>query len=175
MGVTWNEANEYTAWKGMRLPTEKEWEKAASWGPKGGKSMWPWGDDQQPDRAVLNAKYPSPVGTHPRGASRYGVQDMAGNAAEWVSDTYESYPNNPDAASSSFGTGYRVTRGGSFSVGLDKARTTYRLPRAPNYGPGYVPTDGETVEKSFFGFRCAISASDPGVQEAIRKHAGAGK
>jgi formylglycine-generating enzyme required for sulfatase activity len=97
---------------------------------------------------------------------------MAGNAAEWVSDYYTGYPNNPDPPSSSYGTEYRVTRGGSFSVGLDKARTTYRLPRAPGYGPGYVQADGETVDRSFFGFRCAISASDPGVQDAIRKRSG---
>jgi formylglycine-generating enzyme required for sulfatase activity len=175
MGVTWAQANDYALWRRKRLPTEIEWEKAASWGPKGGKTVWPWGNEQQADRAVLNSAYPAPVGTHPQGASRYGVHDMAGNAAEWVADHYSAYPNNPDPNPSSYGTDYRVTRGGSLSVGLEKARTTYRLPRVPNYGPGYLQTNGEPVEKSFFGFRCAVSANDPGIREVLQKGSGSGK
>ena len=110
--VTWYGAKAYCEWRGrsvskhVRLPTEAEWEKAASWDPvAGAKRLYPWGNEW--DAGRVNADWPitnpteyrpiitaqgkpntAPVGSHPEGASPYGVLDMAGNAWEWVADWY---------------------------------------------------------------------------------------
>ncbi|MBI2899001.1 MAG: PEGA domain-containing protein [Planctomycetes bacterium] len=105
VGVDFWDAYAYASWSGKRLPTEKEWEKAAR-----GKSgyTYPWGDQWDPARlnwgdfSKQNYEFTSPVGAFPSGASPYGCLDMAGNAAEWCADSYES--NRPD----------KVVRGGSF-------------------------------------------------------------
>lgn len=157
-GISWYDAAEYAKWAGKRLPTEAEWEKAASWNPTGQKKRrWPWGDNPEPGRACLNAQLPSPVGGYAGDESAYGVRDMAGNVAEWVADYYQAYPGS-QSQDPSFGTKYRVVRGGHFQSTFDQARTTNRV---------YLPPD-LSDSKSLVGFRCAISADDPKFQAYLR-------
>jgi formylglycine-generating enzyme required for sulfatase activity len=164
IGVEWADAAAFAKWAGKRLPTEEEWEKAASWGPSDPKKrQYPWGDNYESGRAVLGGEPPpSSVGQHPSGASAYGVQDMAGNVFEWIDAFYQPYQGNTES-DSNYGTKNRVVRGGHFGSPTDLARTTSRT---------YAPPTFSAVEKKqrswLIGFRCMVPANDPKLQERLR-------
>ncbi|MCP4357684.1 MAG: formylglycine-generating enzyme family protein, partial [Chloroflexi bacterium] len=116
VSVNWDQANAYCQWAGKRLPTEAEWEYAAS-GPD--NLIWPWGNTFDPNLSAASAAGTQPVGSYPEGASPFGVFDMAGNVNEWVADDFQqdsnfyatSPPMNP--INDRGGAG-RIFRGGSY-------------------------------------------------------------
>lgn len=139
--VTWFQAVRFCNYRGARLPTEEEWQFAAS-GPE--NYAYPWGN------SFVQANLPAASSTHPVGSipgdrSWAGVYDMAGNAAEWVENVYLPYSHNPENWSD-FSEVDRVTRGGSWGSGVLLATTFLRSGLDPNE---VYPTQG---------FRCARSS-----------------
>jgi iron(II)-dependent oxidoreductase len=150
--VCWHEASAFARWAGRRLPTEAEWEKAASWAPDGDKRLYPWGNDRAgiEGRANLGQQRfgPAPVGAYPAGVSAYGCHQMVGDVWEWTSSDFEPYPGYAtfpyrEYSEVFFGSGYKVLRGGSWATDPAAIRTTFR-----NW-------DHPVRRQIFSGFRCA--------------------
>jgi iron(II)-dependent oxidoreductase len=144
--LSWFEADAYGRWSGHRLPTEVEWEFAAGATPEGVKNRFPWGG-QNPDQTRanfgLNTFSLQPVQNFPRGASRWGVEGLAGNLWEWTSSAFLPYPGFEaypyDGYSKDHMKGaHRVCRGGSFATAPEILRTTFRNWYVPNYRQGFL-------------------------------------
>lgn len=144
VGVTYEDATAFCQWKGKRLPTEAEWERAAR-GPH--SRLFPWGDRFDAQRANTREgkhRQPLPVGSYPKGVSAEGVFDMSGNVWEWCHDWFEKEyyavaasknPTGPDSGKK------RVIRGGGWT--------------APH--TDMADRRGEKPDKTYpsLGFRCA--------------------
>ena len=131
VGVSFYEAEAYAKWSGKRLPTEKEWERAAR-GTHG--KVYPWGDEFDRERcntAESGIGRTTRVTKCPNGISPEGCYDMAGNVWEWTATQYDK--------------GTYVLRGGSWFFNLEYARCAFRL--------RFYPFD----RLNYVGFRCARS------------------
>jgi iron(II)-dependent oxidoreductase len=153
--VSYFEADAYARWAGKRLPTEFEWEVAASWdGGTGCARRYPWGDDPPtPERANLDQQLltGAPIGAYPEGASALGCEQMLGDVWEWTSSDFRPYPGfaafpYSEYSEPFFGDGYKVLRGGSWATRPRATRNTFR-----NW-------DSRLKRQIFAGIRCARDA-----------------
>lgn len=151
-GISWYEAEAYCQFIGKRLPTEAEWEKAASWSSQTNiKNIYPWGE-KEPQSHRCNhdntVGKTTPVDTYPEGKSAYGCWDMLGNVWEWTSswfhayEGFEGYPY-PGYSQTYFDGEHLVLKGGSWATRPWALRSSFRN----WYHPG--------VRQIIAGFRCA--------------------
>lgn len=174
--VSWHDAMAYCEWLSrvsgrlVRLPTEAEWEKAASWkdesggmnaareegkdnrqAARGRKLVYPWGDEFDKNRCNTSESGigdTTPVGKYsPQGDSPYGCADMVGNVWEWCLSLYKPYPYNPQDGREDLDL--RVLRGGSFDFPKELVRCACRARSDPS----------SWSRRS--GFRVAVFHGDP--------------
>lgn len=156
---TGGDANAYATWRGGRLQTEQEWEKAAR-GRSGNK--FPWGDEMVPENFnsgmdhesegdvgagdIDGFKYWSPVDGMTADESRYGVMDLAGNVSEWTA-IWDAHPESPDKR-------VPLKRGASFATKGDFELTVCRASESFD-------------ERNFLtGFRVAADTATPVIIES---------
>jgi iron(II)-dependent oxidoreductase len=151
VGVSWDDADAFCRYHGMKLPTERQWERAAR-GASGRR--FAWGDaPPTPDRVSRGAAAccgpddrdgfltTAPVGSFPAGDTEEDLADMTGNVWEWVDGWYGAY----DTTGAVRETEYRLLRGGAWNSDEWKLRTTYRMAYR-----------GEFRFAANGGFRCAV-------------------
>jgi iron(II)-dependent oxidoreductase len=153
--VCWYEAEAFARYAGKRLPTEIEWEAAASWDPATGrKRRYPWGDEPATHH-IANLDQlgfgTTPVGAYPRNVSPIGCRGMIGDVWEWTASDFRPWPGfaafpYKEYSEVFFGDEYKVLRGGSWATRPGAVRSTFR-----NW-------DYPIRRQIFSGFRCARDA-----------------
>jgi iron(II)-dependent oxidoreductase len=150
--VNWFQGDAYARWRGGRLPTEAEWEKAAAFDPASGEShRWPWGHEGPAEQHANLDQLgfgPAAAGAYPAGAAPCGALGMVGDLWEWTASDFGPYPGFEafpyrEYSEVFFGGGYKVLRGGSWATRTAVARASFR-----NW-------DHPDRRQIFCGFRCA--------------------
>lgn len=140
--VTHAEASAYARWRGARLPTEAEFQRAAYGAPDGGERPYPWGE-APPDasRGVFDfASFdPAPAGSHPQGRSAWGVDDLVGNGWEWTTTPFAPFPgfaprpSYPQYSADFFDGAHCVMKGASPATAATLLRPSFRNWFRPRY------------------------------------------
>jgi len=141
--VSWAEARAYASWKGLDLPTEAEFHRAAFGAPGGTARSHPWGEEPAgPEHGSLDFRdwAPTPVGSHPAGASAWGVHELVGNGWEWTSSVFEPFPGfrayartYPGYSADFFDGKHYVMAGASWATDGALVRRSFRNWFQPHY------------------------------------------
>jgi len=132
--VSHAEAAAFARWRGARLPTEAEFQRAAFGSPEGERPH-PWGDaEPSPERGVFDFSSwdPEPAGSHPKGVSAWGAEDLVGNGWEWTSTVFAPFPgfhampSYPEYSADFFDGDHVVMKGASPATARDLLRPTFR-------------------------------------------------
>jgi len=142
--VTHAEAEAYARWRGVRMPTEAEFQRAAYGTPAGDERPYPWGSEPPDPRrhGVFDfASWdPEPAGSHPGGRSAWGVDDLAGNGWEWTSTPFAPFPGfrpqatYPEYSADFFDGDHFVLKGASPATAQELLRPSFR-----NWFRGHYP------------------------------------
>jgi iron(II)-dependent oxidoreductase len=133
--VTHAEACAYARWRGMRLPTEAEYQRAALGAPDGVDRNFPWGNAEPSSRHGAFGFVgfdPEPAGSHPDGVSAWGVHDLVGNGWEWTSTPFAPFPgfspmpDYPEYSADFFDGEHFVMKGASPATVFELARPSFR-------------------------------------------------
>ena len=133
--VSQAEASAYAHWRGLRLPTEAEYQRAAFGSPGNSSRRFPWGDEPPaPRHGVfdMTSYDPEPTGSHPDGASAWGIEDLMGNGWEWTSTVFEPFPgfaalpSYPEYSADFFDGEHFVMKGASPATGRELLRPSFR-------------------------------------------------
>ena len=153
--VSHAEASAYTAWRGLRLPTEAEYQRATYGTPDATERTHPWGAKApSPAHGVFDFTSwdPEPAGTHPAGRSAWGIDDLVGNGWEWTSTVFAPFPgfrplpSYPEYSADFFDGEHVVMKGASPVTAKELLRPTFRNWFRPRYPYVYAT------------FRCAADA-----------------
>ena len=140
--VSHGEASAYARWRGLRLPTEAEYDRAAYGTPGGIERAYPWGE-HPPDASRGHFDFerwdPAPVGQHPAGRSAWGIDDLLGNGWEWTSTVFAPFPGftpmpaYPEYSADFFDGKHVVLKGASPVTARDLLRRSFRNWFRPHY------------------------------------------
>ena len=156
--VSWAEARAFAHWRGARLPSEAEYQRAAYGSDRADGRKYPWGDSPPTaERGVFDFRSwdPEPAGTHPAGRSAFGVEDLVGNGWVWIASLFAPFPgfsplpSYPEYSADFFDGEHFVLKGASPATARELIRPSFRNWFRPRYPHVYAT------------FRCARSGAAP--------------